>query len=114
MKRFVLFIVLLLFNISLCQIQLPVSDTITNYLFAKSEKEKLSIITTNGIFELNNNSYNLKITNSLSKPSSIITKDSLKIKSKTSIVDDWLSITLFDSIDGRQSFAQISLKINYQ
>ena len=62
--------------------------------------------------ELNNNSYNLKITNSLSKPSSIITRDSLNIKSKTSIVDDWLSITLFDSIDGRQSFAQISLKIN--
>ncbi len=57
MKRFVSYIVLLLFNISLCQIQLPVSDTITNYLFAKSEKEKLSIITTNGIFELNNNSW---------------------------------------------------------
>ncbi len=57
MKRFVLYIVLLCCNISLCQIQLPVYDSITNYLFAKSENEKLSIITTNGIFELNNNSW---------------------------------------------------------
>jgi hypothetical protein len=56
-KRFVLYIVLLCCNISLCQIQLPVYDSITNYLFAKSENEKLSIITTNGIFELNNNSW---------------------------------------------------------
>ena len=57
MKRLVSYIVLLFFNFSLCQIQLPVSDSITNYLFAKSEKGKLSIITTNGIFELNNNSW---------------------------------------------------------
>ena len=57
MKRFVSYAVLLFFNFSLCQIQLPVSDSIANYLFAKSEKEKLSIITTNGIFELNNNSW---------------------------------------------------------
>ena len=57
MKRFVSYAVLLFFNFSLCQIQLPVSDSITNYLFAKSEKGKLSIITTNGIFELNNNSW---------------------------------------------------------
>ncbi len=57
MKRFVSYIVFLFFNFSLCQIQLPVSDSITNYLFAKSEKGKLSIITTNGIFELNNNSW---------------------------------------------------------
>jgi len=56
-KRFVSYAVLLFFNFSLCQIQLPVSDSIANYLFAKSEKEKLSIITTNGIFELNNNSW---------------------------------------------------------
>ena len=56
-KRFVSYAVLLFFNFSLCQIQLPVSDSITNYLFAKSEKGKLSIITTNGIFELNNNSW---------------------------------------------------------
>ena len=57
MKRLVSYIVLLFFNFSLCQIQLPVSDSVTNYLFAKSEKGKLSIITTNGIFELNNNSW---------------------------------------------------------
>lgn len=57
MKRLVSYIVLLFFNFSLCQIQLPVSDSITNYLFAKSDKGKLSIITTNGIFELNNNSW---------------------------------------------------------
>ena len=57
MKSFVSYIVLLFFNYSLCQIQLPVSDSITNYLFAKSEEGKLSIITTNGIFELNNNSW---------------------------------------------------------
>jgi hypothetical protein len=56
-KRFVSYTFLLLFNISFCQIQLPVSDSIANYLFAKSEKGKLSIITTNGIFELNNNSW---------------------------------------------------------
>ena len=57
MKRFVSYAVLLFFNFSLCQIQLPVSDSIANYLFAKSEKGKLSVITTNGIFELNNNSW---------------------------------------------------------
>ena len=62
--------------------------------------------------ELNNNSYDLKITNSLSKPSSKIKKDSIDIKSKTSLVDDWLSITIFDSIDDKPSYAQISLKIN--
>ena len=57
MKRLVSYIVLLFFNFSLCQIQLPVSDSITNYLFAKSDEGKLSIITTNGVFELNNNSW---------------------------------------------------------
>ena len=57
MKRFVSFGVLFFFNFSLCQIQLPVSDSITNFLFTKSEKEKLSIITVNGVFELNNNSW---------------------------------------------------------
>ena len=62
--------------------------------------------------ELNNNSYDLKITNSLSKPSSKIKRDSIDIKSKTSLVDDWLSITVFDSLNGNPSFAQISLKIN--
>ena len=62
--------------------------------------------------ELNNNSYDLKITNSLSKPSSKIKKDSIDIRSKTSLVDDWLSITIFDSIDDKPSYAQISLKIN--
>ena len=62
--------------------------------------------------ELNNNSYDLEITNSLSKPSSKIKRDSIDIKSKTSLVDDWLSITVFDSLNGNPSFAQISLKIN--
>ena len=57
MKRFVSFGVLFFFNFSLCQIQLPVSDSVTNFLFTKSEKEKLSIITVNGVFELNNNSW---------------------------------------------------------
>ena len=57
MKRYVSYAVLLFFNFSLCQIQLPVSDSITNYLFAKSDEGKLSIITTNGVFELNNNSW---------------------------------------------------------
>ena len=57
MKRLVSYIVLLFFNFSLCQIQLPVSDSVTNYLFAKSDEGKLSIITTNGVFELNNNSW---------------------------------------------------------
>jgi len=56
-KRFVSFGVLFFFNFSLCQIQLPVSDSVTNFLFTKSEKEKLSIITVNGVFELNNNSW---------------------------------------------------------
>ena len=51
-------------------------------------------------------------TNSLSKPSSKIKRDSIDIKSKTSLVDDWLSITVFDSLNGNPSFAQISLKIN--
>ena len=57
MKRFVSFGVLFFFNFSLCQIQLPVSDSVTSFLFTKSEKEKLSIITVNGVFELNNNSW---------------------------------------------------------
>ena len=58
--------------------------------------------------DINNNYYDLKITNSLSKPSSKIKRDSIDIKSKTSLVDDWLSITVFDSLNGNPSFAQIS------
>ncbi len=57
MKRFVSYFILFFFNFSFCQIQLPVSDSVTNYLFAKSDKGKISIITMNGIFELNNNSW---------------------------------------------------------
>jgi len=61
--------------------------------------------------KVNGKSYEIKISNSILRPSSKVKRDSTDIKSKTSLVDDWLSITLFDSIDGRSSFAQISSKI---
>ena len=51
------------------------------------------------------------ISNSLLRPNAKIKRDSIDIKSKTSLVDDWLNITLFDSIDGNLSLAQISSKI---
>ena len=54
----------------------------------------------------------MKISNSLTKPSTKIKRDSTDIKSKVSLVDDWLSLTLFDSINEKPSFAQISTKIS--
>ena len=62
--------------------------------------------------QINDKSYEIMISNSLSKPSTKIRRDSIDIKSKVSLVDDWLSLTLFDSIDKKPSFAQISTKIN--
>ena len=64
------------------------------------------------IIQINDKSYEIKILNSLTKPSTKIRRDSIDIKSKVSLVDDWLSLTLFDSIDKKPSFAQISTKIN--
>ena len=61
--------------------------------------------------QINNKSYEIKISNSLTKPSTKIKRDSIDIKSKVSLVDDWLSLTLFDSINEEPSFAQISTKI---
>ena len=65
----------------------------------------------NYVFNINNRSYEVKISNSLLRPKATVERDSIDIKSKTSLVDDWLSVTLFDSIDGKLSFAQISSKI---
>ena len=62
--------------------------------------------------QINSKSYEIKISNSLTKPNAKIKRDSLDIKSKVSLVDDWLSITIFDSIDKKPSFAQIASKIN--
>src|SRR6056300_1401549 len=62
--------------------------------------------------QINDKSYEIKISNSLSKPSTKIRRDSIDIKSKVSLVDDWLSLTLFDSINEKPSFAQISTKIS--
>ena len=61
---------------------------------------------------INNNEYKVEISNSLTKPSSKIKKDSVSIKSKASLVDDWFNLTIFDSIDGKSSFAQITSKVN--
>lgn len=60
---------------------------------------------------INNKPYEIVISNSLLRPNAKIKRDSIDIKSKTSLVDDWLNITLFDSIDGNLSLAQISSKI---
>ena len=60
---------------------------------------------------INNKPYEIVISNSLLRPNTKIKRDSIDIKSKTSLVDDWLNITLFDSIDGNLSLAQISSKI---
>jgi imidazolonepropionase-like amidohydrolase len=62
--------------------------------------------------QINDKSYEIKISNSLTKPSTKIKRDSTDIKSKVSLVDDWLSLTLFDSINEKPSFAQISTKIS--
>ena len=45
------------------------------------------------------------ISNSLLRPNAKVKRDSIDIKSKTSLVDDWLNITMFDSIDGNLSLA---------
>ncbi len=66
----------------------------------------------NYTFNINEKSYEVKISNSLLRPKANVKRDSINIKSKTSLVDDWLSVTFFDSIDGRLSFAQISSKIS--
>ena len=63
-------------------------------------------------FTINDKNYEVKISNSLLRPKSNVNRDSIDIKSKTSLVDDWLSVTFFDSIDGKLSFAQISSKIS--
>ena len=57
MKNIFSFIVFLIFFYSFGQINLPVSDSVTDFLFAKSKNEKISLITKNGIFELNKNSW---------------------------------------------------------
>jgi imidazolonepropionase-like amidohydrolase len=62
--------------------------------------------------QINDKSYEIKISNSLTKPLTKIKRDSTDIKSKVSLVDDWLSLTLFDSINEKPSFAQISTKIS--
>tara|TARA_B100001248_G_scaffold80419_2_gene58383 strand:+ start:1052 stop:4039 length:2988 start_codon:yes stop_codon:yes gene_type:complete len=63
-------------------------------------------------FNINDRNYEVKISNSLLRPKANVKRDSIDIKSKTSLVDDWISVTFFDSIDGRLSFAQISSKIS--
>ena len=45
------------------------------------------------------------------KPKTKIKRDSINIKSKSSLVDDWFNLTIFDSIDSNLSLAQITSKI---
>jgi len=56
-KKTFSFLFFLIFNFISGQINLPVSDSVTNFLFAKSEDDKINLITKNGIFELNNQSW---------------------------------------------------------
>jgi len=56
-KKILSFLFFLIFNFISGQINLPVSDSVTNFLFAKSEDDKINLITKNGIFELNNQSW---------------------------------------------------------
>ena len=57
MKKIFSFFVFLIFNIISGQINLPASDSVTNFLFVKSNDDKINLITKNGIFELNNQSW---------------------------------------------------------
>ena len=57
MKKIFSFLVFLIVNFISGQINLPVSDSVTNFLFAKSNDDKINLITKNGIFELNNQSW---------------------------------------------------------
>ncbi|MDG2475846.1 MAG: amidohydrolase family protein [Flavobacteriaceae bacterium] len=61
--------------------------------------------------EINNSKYIIEISNSISSPKTKIKKDSLDIKSKSTLIDDWFDVTIFDSINGKSSFAQLSSKI---
>ena len=60
---------------------------------------------------INDNNYKIEVSNSLVKPKTKIKRDSINIKSKSSLVDDWFNLTIFDSIDGNLSLAQITSKI---
>ena len=97
----------------------PIFDdkTVINENWVKGQRhivngdEKINI---DGVYtiNINENNYDITISNSTSKPTSKVNKDSLEIKSKTTLVDDWLNITIFDEKEGKSSFAQISSKIN--
>ncbi|MBT3689722.1 MAG: amidohydrolase family protein [Cryomorphaceae bacterium] len=60
---------------------------------------------------INDNNYKIEVSNSLVKPKTKIKRDSINIKSKSSLVDDWFNLTIFDSIDSNLSLAQITSKI---
>ncbi len=60
---------------------------------------------------INGNNYNLIISNSQDNINTRVKKDSINLKSKTSLQDDWLYLTIFDEYKSKASYAQLSAKI---
>ena len=72
------------------------------------------IINIDGNYKLNinNRDYKVSLNDSQKKISTSILRDSIKINSKISYKDDWLYLTIFDKINDKTSFSQLSSKVD--
>ena len=97
----------------------PVFDeeTIIYENWVKGQKHLINdrkIVNIDGNYNLNINDreYKVSLNNSQKKISTNILRDSIKINSKISYKDNWLYLTIFDKINDKTSFSQISSKVD--
>jgi len=96
----------------------PIFDetTIIYENWVKGQKHLINnrkIVNIDGNYNLNinNRDYEVSLNNSQKKISTSILRDSIKINSKISYKDDWLYVTIFDNINDKTSFSQLSSKV---
>ena len=92
-------------------------ETIIYENWVKGQKHLINdrkIVNIDGSYNLNVNErdYKISFNGSQKKISASVLRDSIKINSKISYKDNWLYLTIFDKINDKTSFAQLSSKVN--